>query len=150
MNPKKEVTFLIVDDEKIDRQVVKRALRKEKIANPTVEAFDGIDALEKLRGNNGQEKILCPYIILLDLNMPRMDGIEFLHAIRSDDKLKRSIVFILTTSNSDKDKMESYNMNVSGYIVKGEINNGLSRFVLLLDAYWKIVEFPPQIEVCSG
>lgn len=74
----------------------------------------------------------------------RANDIKFLHAIRSDETLKRSIVFVLTPFSMDQDKTDSYNMNVSAYVFKDEVEIGLSQFVLFVDAYRKIAEFPPQ------
>jgi CheY-like chemotaxis protein len=74
-----------------------RAFKKAKIANPVSLAHDGIDALEMLRGTNGRERFPRPFLILLDLNMPRMNGIEFLKELRQDDELRKSIVFVMTT-----------------------------------------------------
>jgi len=107
----KPVTLLIVEDDEVDVIGIMRALESLKIANPTIIANDGIEALEHLRGENGREKITGPYIILLDINMPRMSGLEFLEIIRSDPALKKSIVFMLTTSNADQDIVAAYEHN---------------------------------------
>lgn len=143
MNEGKVVTFLIVDDDKIDRKILRRAMANEKIANPIVEAIDGQDAIEKLRGTSVESNISGSCIVLLDLNMPRMNGIEFLAELRNDPNLKHTIVFVMTTSNSDEDKIEVYNFNVAGYILKGQADGGIAKTICMLDAYWKIVEFPP-------
>ena len=112
------VTLLIVEDDEIDLMGIKRALKELRIKNPTIRAKDGVEALEILRGENGHEKLQKPYIILLDLNMPRMDGVQFLQAIRDDEALKKSVVFVLTTSDTDEDITSAYTHNVAGYIVK--------------------------------
>jgi len=143
-NAKEEVTFLLVDDDETDREMVRRSFKKEKVANPIIEAKDGIEALEKLRGEGGQDQVPYPYIILLDLKMPRMNGIEFLEELRKDPKLKSSVVFVMTSSNAHTDKIAAYNFNVAGYIIKGELYNGLTQLVLMLDHYWKIVQLPPK------
>ena len=95
-----------------------RAFKSRKIANPISFAHDGIDALDMLRGTNGRERLPRPYLILLDLNMPRMDGVEFLIELRKDQDLKKSIVFVMTTSGADEDKVKAYNLGVAGYILK--------------------------------
>ena len=92
-----DVTFLLVEDDDIEVRVLKKTFAKLKIANDIVVAHDGIDALELLRGENGREKLQSPFIILLNINMPRMNGIEFLQEIRADPDLGNSVVFVLTT-----------------------------------------------------
>jgi CheY-like chemotaxis protein len=74
--------------------------------------------------------------------MPRMNGIEFLQALRADEKLRDSIVFVLTTSKSDEDRMAAYNLNIAGYLVKSDVGAGFIRLVELLECYWRVVEFP--------
>ena len=136
------VNLLLVEDDEVDVQGLKRAFAKSRIANPISTARDGIEALEILRGQNGREKLPKPHLILLDLNMPRMNGIEFLEEIRKDDELKNSVVFMITTSKADEDKARAYGHNVAGYIVKQDPANTFMEAVSLLEHYWKIVEFP--------
>jgi CheY-like chemotaxis protein len=136
------VHLLLVDDDEVDIQGLKRAFAKSRIANPITVAHDGIEALEFLRGENGRTKLPKPHLILLDLNMPRMNGLEFLEAIRADKELKTSIVFMITTSKADEDRARAYKHNVAGYIVKQDPANTFMQAVALLEHYWKIVEFP--------
>lgn len=136
------VNLLLVEDDEVDVQALKRAFAKSRIANPLTVARDGIEALELLRGENGREKLPKPHLILLDLNMPRMNGIEFLEAIRADEELRGSVVFMITTSKADEDKARAYGHNVAGYIVKQDPANTFMEAVALLEHYWKIVEFP--------
>ena len=136
----KPVTILLVEDDEVDIQGIRRALRKHKVANPMIVAHDGVEALKLLRDANHDE--FRPYLILLDINMPRMNGIEFLREVRSDPLLKDSIVFVLTTSRADEDRFEAYHLNVAGYIVKADAGSGFMNAVDMLDRYWKIVEFP--------
>ncbi|MDR3462185.1 MAG: response regulator [Beijerinckiaceae bacterium] len=136
------VNLLLVDDDEIDVQGLKRAFKKSRIGNPITVARDGIEALEVLRGENGRPKLSKPYLILLDLNMPRMNGLEFLEAIRADEDLKRSVVFMITTSKAEEDKARAYAQNVAGYIVKQDPANTFMQAVALMEHYWKIVEFP--------
>ena len=91
----KTVTVLLVDDDDVDVMALQRMFKKQKIANPVRVASDGREALDILRGDNGAKQIAWPYLILLDLNMPRMNGIELLDEIRSDPTLASSLVFVL-------------------------------------------------------
>jgi CheY-like chemotaxis protein len=134
--------LLHVEDDDICQMMLSREFKKAKIANPISGACDGIDALEMLRGTNGRERLSRPFLILLDLNMPRMNGIEFLKELRHDEDLKKSIVFVLTTSDSDEDKVEAYNLGVAGYILKSNPANAFLEATALLDTYWRVVEFP--------
>lgn len=138
----KTATLLIVEDDELDLMGIQRALKELKINNPMARAKDGLEALDMLKGQNGHEKLSKPYIILLDLNMPRMDGVEFLEAIRKDENLKRSVVFVLTTSDADTDIMRAYNYNIAGYIVKSDAKESFKEAISLLDAYWTIVLLP--------
>jgi len=138
----KSVTFLLVEDDEVDIQALKRAFSQMKISNPLVIANNGLEALEYLRGENGRDKIQQPYLILLDLNMPKMNGIEFLQTIRADTELRKSIVFILTTSNDEQDRLKAYDLNVAGYIVKADAANSFKEAVGFLNMYWNLVEFP--------
>ena len=123
-------------------QGLKRAFAKSKIGNPITVARDGIEALEILRGENGHAKLAKPHLILLDLNMPRMNGIEFLEVIRADEDLKAALVFMVTTSKTEEDKARAYGHNVAGYIVKQDPANTFMQAVTLLEHYWRVVEFP--------
>lgn len=134
--------LLHVEDDDICLMVLNRAFKKAKIANPISVAHDGIEALELLRGTNGRIRLARPFLILLDLNMPRMDGIEFLKELRKDEDLKKSIVFIMTTSDADEDKVKSYNLGVAGYILKSNPANAFLEAAALLDTYCRVVEFP--------
>ena len=118
MSRGRTVSILLVDDDEVDRRAVMRSFQKHKIENPIMTARDGREALEILRGEGG-DALERPYMILLDLRMPRMDGLEFLAELRGDPKLRDSIVFVLTTSDLEKDRTESYNYNVAGYILPG-------------------------------
>ncbi|QDU93432.1 response regulator [Lignipirellula cremea] len=137
------VHILLVEDDEVSAEAVERAFRKARIANPIHLTRDGIEALDKLRGN-GVEPIPRPYIILLDLNMPRMNGLEFLEELRSDPELKRSIVFVLTTSSADRDRLAAYDQFVAGYVVKSKVGDDFMNFISMLDHYWRVVEFPPR------
>jgi len=134
----KHATILLVEDDDIDAKIVERAFKKLRIANPIIRAKDGVMALEILRST----AISRPYIILLDLNMPRMGGLEMLEELRGDKNLTNNVVFVLTTSKDDKDKFAAYSQNIAGYILKESLQNGFDDLVKLLDHYWRIVELP--------
>ena len=142
--PGRTVSVLLVEDNEVDREAVRRAFLRHRIANPIHVAIDGVEALDLLRGTNGKERLPRPYLILLDINMPRMSGIELLRELRADPDLHDSIVFVLTTSKSDEDKIAAYGANIAGYIIKSDVGAGFVGLVGLLDHYWKIVEFPPS------
>jgi CheY-like chemotaxis protein len=135
----KPITILVVDDDDVDVMGVARALKKLKILNPIVRARDGVEALELLRTPGAVER---PYLILLDLNMPRMNGIEMLAALRADSALSSAVVFVLTTSEDDRDKLAAYAQNIAGYIVKKQVGDGFTQVMEMLDHYWRVVELP--------
>jgi CheY-like chemotaxis protein len=133
-------TILLVEDDDIDAMIVQRAFDKLRIGNPIIRAKDGIIALELLRDSS----VTRPYIILLDLNMPRMGGLEMLEELRGDKNLTNNVVFVLTTSKDDEDKFAAYSQNIAGYILKENLQNGFDELVKLLDHYWRIVELPDR------
>lgn len=134
----KEVTLLIVDDDDIDAIALERALRKLRLLNTVRRARDGREALELLRAGSVQ----APYIILLDLNMPRMNGLEFLEALRTDPQLTHAVVFVLTTSKSDEDLVAAYRQHVAGYVFKQHMDRDFLEVVGFIEHYWRLVELP--------
>lgn len=136
MPSNQEVTILVVEDDAIDVKALLAAFKKLKIANPVTVAKDGIEGWEVL------QDISRPYLIILDINMPRMNGIELLEKIRASEKFHDSIVFILTTSTDDKDKFEAYDLNVAGYMLKSDMGTSFIRAIEMVEQYWKVIEFP--------
>jgi CheY-like chemotaxis protein len=136
MRSSRVVTILLVEDDEVDVKALKWAFEKLKVANPLVIASDGVDALEKLAG------LPRPYLIISDINMPRMNGIELLRRIRQSDDYRDSIVFMLTTSNDEQDKIDAYDLNVAGYMLKSDMGTSFQRAIALIENYWKVVEFP--------
>lgn len=139
-----QIHILVVEDDDIDVRAMQRSFRNAGIDQPVVVARDGVEALDTLRGTNGAAKLTRPYLILLDLNMPRMSGVEFLGELRRDPKLRDSIVFVQTTSDADSDKAEAYRHNISGYLIKEGAGGGFDRLAALLNQYMDSVEFPPR------
>jgi len=139
----KEVNILLVEDDDIDAKLVEREFRKLKLANPIYRAKNGVEALEILQGKKGEQNTVTrPYIVLLDLNMPIMGGLEFLHAIRNDSLLEDSVVFVLTTSSADEDRVAAYHKHVAGYIVKSDVKDSFPKVIEMLDHYWQVVLLP--------
>ena len=134
--------ILLVEDDYVDAQHIMRSFQQHKVANPVTHVIDGVDALNILRGEAGYTRLPRPYIILLDINMPRMNGLEFLQALRRDPELKRSVVFILTTSISDEDIMAAYNAQIAGYLLKSKVSEDFLEFIKLLNMYQVIIEMP--------
>jgi CheY-like chemotaxis protein len=135
----RKLNILLVEDDEVDVMNVERAFRKNNIANPLFKAANGREALEMLRGAGiPRERRL----VLLDLNMPRMNGIEFLRALRADPELGRTPVVVLTTSNDDRDRVDAYDLNVAGYILKPMTFQTFCEAMVTLNKYWSLVELP--------
>lgn len=132
------VTLLVIEDDDIDFMTIRRSFDKMRIANPLVRAIDGVEGLDMLKSG----EIPSPLIVLLDLQMPRMNGLEFLGALREDDTIRDTIVFVLTTSADEKDILSSYQHNVAGYFVKDEVGKDFLDIVSLLNGYWRIAHLP--------
>jgi CheY-like chemotaxis protein len=133
------LNVLLVEDDEVDVMNVKRAFEKNHIMNPLYLATNGIEALELLRGNDIPAS---RRLVLLDLNMPRMNGIEFLQELRKDPELASTTVVVLTTSNDERDKVEAYSLNVAGYILKPVTFDNFCEAMVALNKYWSLVEFP--------
>lgn len=133
------LNILLVEDDDVDVMNVRRAFEKAHIANPLFVAADGLEALEKLRSgevpNNRR-------MVLLDLNMPRMNGIEFLRELRKDPQLSAIPVVVLTTSTMDRDKFDAYQLNIAGYLVKPVTFSNFCDLIVTLNKYWALVELP--------
>jgi CheY-like chemotaxis protein len=133
------LNILLVEDDEVDVMNVRRAFKKNNIANPLFLAENGLDALEQLRnGAIPRDR----RIILLDLNMPKMNGIEFLRELRRDPDLNLTPVIVLTTSNDERDRIEAYNLNVAGYILKPVTFGNFCEVMAALNKYWALVELP--------
>jgi len=138
----REVRILLVEDDDVDVMRVERGFHQLRIANEIIRAKDGVEALEILRGTDGNSRMESPFLVLLDINLPRMSGIEFLAELRADEGLKTTVVFVLTTSQRDEDRMASYRHNVAGFMHKQEAGREFVKAMEMLSCYWRVVELP--------
>ncbi|HET7062339.1 MAG TPA: response regulator [Nitrosospira sp.] len=130
--------ILLVEDDQVDTMTVKRALKEIHVTNPLVHVENGEEAVNYLRDSQRDK----PCIMLLDLNMPIMNGIEFLQVVKHDDQLKRIPVVVLTTSEEQQDKVSSFNLGVAGYMAKPVDYRQFVEVMRSIDAYWTISEMP--------
>jgi CheY-like chemotaxis protein len=135
----KALNILLVEDDEVDVMNVQRAFERNRISNPLFVAPDGLTALEMLKSERVPP---VRRIILLDLNMPRMSGIELLRELRKDPGLQHTPVIVLTTSNDERDKIEAYNLNVAGYLLKPVTFGNFVELMATLNKYWMLVELP--------
>ncbi|HEU0079750.1 MAG TPA: response regulator [Longimicrobiaceae bacterium] len=139
MAGEKMLNILLVEDDEVDVMNVRRAFKKNNIGNPLWVAGNGLEALELLRGPEiPRERRL----VLLDLNMPRMNGIEFLRELRADPELGLTPVVVLTTSDDERDRVDAYHLNVAGYILKPVTFVSFVEAMATLNKYWTLVEMP--------
>lgn len=130
--------ILVVEDDDVDVMTIRRALKEIHVVNPVVRQENGEKAIEYLRDQGNSP----PCIILLDLNMPVMSGIEFLEVVKSDENLKRIPVIVLTTSSEQEDKVDSFNFSVAGYMAKPVDYRQFVDVMRSIDVYWSISELP--------
>jgi CheY-like chemotaxis protein len=147
MSSKASLTIVIADDDADDRMLVEDAFAESRLANPRVYVEDGEQLLQYLRGEGEfaqqQQPRRLPGLILLDLNMPRMDGRTVLKHIKDDPELRRVPVIVLTTSKAEEDILRTYDLGVSSFITKPVSFEGLVDVVRTLNHYWiEIVELP--------
>jgi CheY-like chemotaxis protein len=134
------INILLVEDDEVDIMNVQRAFKKNNISNPLHIARNGLEALAMLR--EPTRAVPLPKIVLLDINMPKMGGIEFLNELRKHPELRSISVFVMTTSNEESDKIAAYDLNVAGYILKPLSFEGFSGAVAILNHYWHLCEMP--------
>ena len=135
----KLLNILLVEDDEVDVMNIRRAFKKGNISNPLFVAGNGLEALRMLRGH---EVPRTRRLVLLDLNMPRMNGIEFLRELRADPELSPTPVVVLTTSDAERDKVEAYNLHVAGYLLKPVTFSNFCETMASLNKYWALVEMP--------
>lgn len=142
MTSTKLVHILIAEDDEVDTEALQRAFKKQNITYPLYFVPDGQAALMALRGG-GEVVVPRPHLVLVDINMPRLNGLEFLKELRADENLKRTIVFVLTSSNNEKDKAKAYSFNVAGYLLKDRVGRDFEYLIALIDHYSQCIQFPP-------
>ncbi len=136
------MSILLVEDDDVAAEAVVRSLRKYAVNSPIVHAQDGQEALDILRDQHPEHKIAKPYLVLLDLNMPRMDGFEFMQEVRADNRLSESVIFVLTTSDNELDRSRAYRENIAGYMIKSAVGPQFSKLASLLENYREAVKLP--------
>ena len=135
------VSILVVDDDEIDHEILVREFKTRGIDNPIVHAYSGEEALQIMRGT-GEGAIQKPFIVLLDLKMPRMNGHEFLHEVREDPSIHNVTVIVLTSSDNQRDRIEAYEKHVAAYMLKSTITEDIDKLFQLLDVYMHYVLYP--------
>ena len=138
--------ILLVDDDPNDVELTRRAFRNDPLGNKLVVVRNGVDALDYLRGTGshaGRDPADLPQVVLLDLNLPGIDGFEVLRRIRADDRFRRLPVVILTSSNEDSDKLAGYGLGANSYVRKPVDFREFSEAVTRLGLYWMLVNEPP-------
>jgi CheY-like chemotaxis protein len=136
------MSILLVEDDEVDQMIVKRSFRDNKVLNPLFCANNGEEAFAMLKGDGMEKPVPFPKIILCDLNMPKVGGLELVRRIRKDPELKRLTIFILTTSNSEQEIAEAAQQNVAGYIVKPVTFDSFRDAMKTLNTFWALCKFP--------
>ncbi|GGB14467.1 response regulator [Allosediminivita pacifica] len=145
MQPRPEL--LLIEDDDGDARALRRALGKADIGAPLVRVKDGVQALDFLRSTEARDR---RFLLLLDVNMPRMNGHEFLAELRSDPRIRRTVVFVLTTSGNQFDVNCAYDRNVAGYIRKDAVGRGFHKLIEALERYSEIVVLPKVVGGTGG
>lgn len=135
---KSATPILLVEDDRVDCMRVKRALKDLSIVNTLRIASDGVEALEFLMDPRNDK----PCLILLDMNMPRMGGIEFLREAKAREEIRSIPVIVLTGSTADKDRVESFYLGVAGYMIKPSSYGQFLEMIRTIDLYWTMSELP--------
>jgi CheY-like chemotaxis protein len=136
------LNIVLVEDDDVAAESVMRGLKRSGVSAPVVWAQDGEMALRVLRGADPERSAERPRVVLLDLNMPRMNGFEFLQHARADPALRDEVIFVLTTSDTDADRMRAYHENVAGYMVKASVGPQFGKLAQLLQSYGLAVRLP--------
>ncbi|HEB55985.1 MAG TPA: response regulator [Gammaproteobacteria bacterium] len=135
-------SILLVDDDEVDVMNMQRAVQKNWLRGTLQVAENGLQALQMLRRDKAEKLRPQVQMIVTDINMPRMNGIDFIRALRADSELQNMLVFVMTTSNNDGDRRAAYALNVAGYILKPVEPNKFMAAMKILDSYWSLIEGP--------
>ena len=148
-----EQTILLVEDNDDDAELAALAFHRAKITNPLIRARDGVEALDYLfgRGKHAKRDVSdLPAVALLDLNLPKVSGLEVLKAIRADERTKHLPIVILTSSNEDKDRLGAYDHFANSYVIKPVDFEQFAASALQLGLYWLVLNAPPpRKEICK-
>ncbi len=130
--------ILLVEDDSVDAMTVKRSLKELNVANGLVCTTNGEEALQYLENENNTK----PGVILLDLNMPKMNGLEFLRVVKDNELLRKIPIVVLTTSKEERDVVESFELSVAGYMVKPVDYKKFVEIIRAIDMYWTLSRLP--------
>jgi CheY-like chemotaxis protein len=136
------MNILLVEDDDVDAQILKRGLKKIGHVGSFVRATDGAEALELLDKDTRDPCLPKPHVVLLDINMPRMNGHEFLEKIRTTPQLKQTCVFVFSTSNNRTDVERAYENNANGFIVKPQSAADMQAILTMIRNFWEICSLP--------
>ena len=136
--------IMLVEDDHVDAMTLKRALKDLKVANQLVHRINGEEALEYLSDESNPR----PCVIFLDLNMPKMNGIEFLQIVKADNDFRRIPIIVFTTSKNEWDRFETFNLSAAGYIVKPADYKSFVEAIRTVELYWTLSEFPDEAPAC--
>jgi CheY-like chemotaxis protein len=142
LNASPSPKFLLVEDDEVDQEAMMRAFAAVGAEDCLTVAGDGLEAMALLRQWNDGERHELPFVVITDLNLPRMTGIELLKTLRADSELSRCAVFVCTTSSSEADRLEAFSNHIAGYISKSRIGTEWDRVARLLLEYWDLTEKP--------
>ncbi len=132
--------ILLVEDDSVDAMTVKRAMKDLHVTNSVIHSLNGEEAINYLNDPNSEK----PFVILLDLNMPKMNGIEFLKAVKADSALRMIPVIVLTTSKEKRDVMDSFELGAAGYMIKPVDYAKFVEVISTVVLYWNSSELPRQ------
>lgn len=142
--PLSTIHLVVIDDDEVDVESIVRSLNRNGIFGQITVFHDGLEALHALQGPERKALQTRPLLILLDLDLPRLSGIEFLDALRRDPQLRGTVVFVLTLSDRQEDKLAAYDRQVAGYLLKSNVGEDFSLLPRLLRSYCRLAAWPPQ------
>jgi CheY-like chemotaxis protein len=134
----------LVEEDDVDVKVLLRGFQRQGCPPKVTVVHDGLEALEALRGREGQNPPRRPHLIITDLNLPRMNGLQRIQALHQDRLLRRSIIFVLSSSALDVDTAAAYNQHIAGYLLKSNLKEQAAGLLKLIESYRELVAFPPN------